>query len=470
MKTVRHLSHALALLLVAGLCFISAPTMEVSASPVVSTFATVTNPTTGVAVDAAGNVYIAQNSSVLKVTPGGTSTFATGVGTPLTLTFDSSGNLYVAGLMSAIYKVTPSGTVSTYATGMSIVYGMAFGPNGNLYVGDLGPSLKVVAPNGTVSTLGIGLGDASGVAVDANNNVYVADTGGGAGSNIYKVAPDGTTTLVATMQYASPYGLAFGPDGNLYVSTYYSGVVAEVGLDGTVTVIAQLNQSGNELAIDSSGNIYVANYPHNTVTLIAGAITPIHTISYASGGGTGTLPTQSSLTQSATFTVSANTLTYPGYDFAGWNDGTHTYQPGDTYTVGTSNVTLTAVWVLHPTIHSLPSAPSSVSASITNGIATVSFAPGNTGNLPTFDEIDMFINGQYFGNVCNVAIFTSCEISNLQPNSKYSFSVTAVNAIGIATSAISNTVSYSSASTTAPKISVSPATTPVSKYFSVRFG
>ncbi len=436
----------------------------------VSTFATVNDPTTGVAVDAAGNVYITQNSSVLKVTPGGTSTFVTGVGTPLALAFDDSGNLYVAGLTSLIYKVTPNGTVSTYATGMGLVYGMAFGPNGNLYVGDNNSSLKVVAPDGTVSTLGSGLGAAAGVAVDSNGDVYVNDFGGGSGSNIYRVAPSGFTTLVATIPYSGPYGLAFGPDGNLYASTYYSGTVAEIGLGGSVTTIANLHESGNELAIDSNGNIYVANYPHNNVTLISGAITPIRTVSYASGGGTGTLPSQSPLAQSSTFTVPGNTLTYPGYDFAGWSDGTHTYQPGDTYTVGTSNVTLTAVWVLHPTIHSLPSAPSSVSASIANGIATVSFAPGNTGNLPTFDEIDMFINGQYFGNVCNVAIFTSCEISNLQPNSKYSFSVTAVNAIGIATSAISNTVSYSSASTTAPKISVSPAISPVVKYVSVRFG
>ncbi len=73
--------------------------------------------------------------------------------------------------------------------------------------------------------------------------------------------------------------------------------------------------------------------------------TPTHTVTYANGGGTGTLPTQSPVSEGASFIVASGaTLSRAGFTFAGWNDGTNTYAAGSTYTMGTSNVTLTAQW------------------------------------------------------------------------------------------------------------------------------
>jgi uncharacterized repeat protein (TIGR02543 family) len=70
-----------------------------------------------------------------------------------------------------------------------------------------------------------------------------------------------------------------------------------------------------------------------------------HAVTYALGGGTGTLPTQGNVVTAGTFSVASGSgVTRTGYTFAGWNDGTTTYQPGDTYTMGASNVTLTAQW------------------------------------------------------------------------------------------------------------------------------
>jgi hypothetical protein len=103
-----------------------------------------------------------------------------------------------------------------------------------------------------------------------------------------------------------------------------------------------------------------------------------------------------------------------------------------------------------PIVYSKPTAPSNVTASLSNGTATVSFTPGTSGNLPTYNQIDMFINGQAFGNVCNVTGATSCPITNLGPNVSFSFSVTAVNSKGSATSAVSNAVSYASPTTVPP--------------------
>ena len=114
--------------------------------------------------------------------------------------------------------------------------------------------------------------------------------------------------------------------------------------------------------------------------------------------------------------------------------------------VGTNGlVTITPLAL--PIVYSKPTAPSNVTASLSNGTATVSFTPGTSGNLPTYNQIDMFINGQAFGNVCNVTGATSCPITNLGPNVSFSFSVTAVNSKGSATSAVSNSVSYASTPT-----------------------
>lgn len=75
--------------------------------------------------------------------------------------------------------------------------------------------------------------------------------------------------------------------------------------------------------------------------------TPKHTITYSLGTGTGTTPTQTDVREGSSFTVAAapDDLTAPtGKEFKCWNDGTTDYDAGDTYTMGTSNVTLTAVY------------------------------------------------------------------------------------------------------------------------------
>lgn len=74
-----------------------------------------------------------------------------------------------------------------------------------------------------------------------------------------------------------------------------------------------------------------------------------HSVTYAQNGGTGTAPTQANVMETGTFTVaSGSALTKTGYTFAGWNDGVNDYAVGDTYTMSTSDVTLTAQWTLNP--------------------------------------------------------------------------------------------------------------------------
>jgi uncharacterized repeat protein (TIGR02543 family) len=72
-----------------------------------------------------------------------------------------------------------------------------------------------------------------------------------------------------------------------------------------------------------------------------------YTVSYNTNSATGSAPTQAARTIGQTFSVAAATgLTRTGYSFGGWSDGSNTYQPGDVYTVASSNVTFIAQWNL----------------------------------------------------------------------------------------------------------------------------
>ena len=190
-----------------------------------------------------------------------------------------------------------------------------------------------------------------------------------------------------------------------------------------------------------------------------------HTVAYAPGTGSGSVPSQPAQGTGGTFSVAANSLTNPGFNFAGWSDGSTTYQPGSTYTVGTSDVTLTALWTAQapPIVYSKPTAPSNVTANMSSGSVIVSFSPGSSGNLPTYDQIDMYINGVLAGNVCNVTGASSCPIANLGPDAVFTFTVTAINSRGSALSALSNSVSYASPSVAPPTTTTTTTVPPAKK-------
>ena len=127
---------------------------------------------------------------------------------------------------------------------------------------------------------------------------------------------------------------------------------------------------------------------------------------------------------------------------------------------GNGSVSITVISCSLQTVFSKPTAPSSVSASMSSGTALVSFSPGSSGNLPTYNQIDMYINGVLAGNVCNVSGASSCPISNLGPDVSFTFTVTAINSKGSAVSALSNSVSYASPSFAMPTTTTTTTTVP----------
>lgn len=178
---------------------------------------------TGTAVDALGNIYVAdhENNCIRKITPAGiVSTLAGSPGAgyvdgagatakfngPFTLTLDAQGNLFVAdGGNSTIRKITPAGLVSSYCgagpNSAGTIDGnlstarfssprcVAFDAQGNLYVTDISVHrIRKISTTGAVTTIAgstqgyaDGIGTAAqfnfpnGITVDAQGVIYVSD-------------------------------------------------------------------------------------------------------------------------------------------------------------------------------------------------------------------------------------------------------------------------------------------------------
>lgn len=250
---------------------------------------------TGVAFDGAGNVIVGDqfNERIRKIAPDGTTTtlagngqhgFADGPGSTAQFSFpagvavDQAGFVYVAEFDgSRIRKVAPDGTTSTLA-----------GNGNNGFVDGTG------GPNGATQFY-----NPAGVAVDGVGFVYVADA---QNERIRKVAPDGTTTTLTgngtlgfvdgtggpngSTQFFYPAGVTRDGAGTVYVADTSGARIRKVAPDGTTTTLAgngtpgYVDGSGGAsgttelhfpvgMAVDSAGNVYVADHDNNSIRKIA---------------------------------------------------------------------------------------------------------------------------------------------------------------------------------------------------------
>jgi sugar lactone lactonase YvrE len=254
----------------------------------------------GLAVDAVGNLYIAEfnNNRVRRVSPDGIiTTFRSNLSSPTYLAFDAAGSLFISDSGNyRIRKVSPDRIMTTVAGGghpasgngdggpateAALVWphGVTVDREGNLFIADWGnaavplrPRIRRVSPDGIITTVaGTGtqgysgdggpateamLGTPTGLATDAAGNLYIAETGtiyGGSGSRVRKVSPDGIITTVAGKGPSGssgdggpatdawlnwPAGLVVDSAGNLFITEWLGHRVRKVSPDGIISTVA----------------------------------------------------------------------------------------------------------------------------------------------------------------------------------------------------------------------------------------
>ncbi len=203
---------------------------------------------------------------------------------PLGVVIDAAGNVYISdGSNNRIRKVNTSGVISTIGGGEG---------NGN-------PATAISA--GPV-----------GVVVDGSGNMYVADADN---NRIFKINGSGVTSTVAgngtpgysgdgsaasAGQLAAPSGIAIDGSGNVYIADQYNNVVRKVtALSGLISTIAGNGTAGyvadggaatateinfpSGVAVDGSGNVYIADQGNNRIRKVNGS----GIISTIAGTGTG---------------------------------------------------------------------------------------------------------------------------------------------------------------------------------------
>jgi sugar lactone lactonase YvrE len=240
-------------------------------------------------VTQAGSSYVLAPAPV-------TTLVGSGLNQPYGVAVDGAGNVYMADYGNNALKkwAAADGTITTLVgSGLNQPFGVAVDGAGNVYIAEAFTNnviKKWAAADRTTTTLvGSGLNQPFGVAVDGAGNVYIAETG----NNAIKewVAVSHTVTTLVSSGLNDPYGVAVDGAGNVYIADAYNNAIKKwVAAEGTITTLVDGLYCPLGVAVDRAGNVYIADTWHNAIKELPRAFVDPTPRLVACGAGADGLP------------------------------------------------------------------------------------------------------------------------------------------------------------------------------------
>jgi len=196
-----------------------------------------------------------------------------GLNSPFGLAFNDEGQLFVSTWDDGtILNIDNDGSWSIYASGLGTPYNLAF-RNSNLFLTDYdGGPVNMITPEGDVYPYGesLELQNPTGLAFNPEGELFVAEDENG---RIYKISSDGGTWELFVEGLDGPASMAFDDSGNLFVGEdlwvggEFVGAIDIFYPDGTMDVFANLTDPDG-ICFDKSDNLYVGRSEAGQVTKI----------------------------------------------------------------------------------------------------------------------------------------------------------------------------------------------------------
>ncbi len=306
----------------------------------------------GVAVDAAGDLFIANSgdNDVVKVAADGTvTTLPAGFGGDYPLNFpesvavDGGGDVFI-GLYGPYVVEVPAGcTQQSCVTGLgegslAEATAVAVDAAGDLFVGDQTQQRVVEFPASNPGSMSVVYHpggethfEPTGLAVDLAGDVYVADFGD---KEVLEIPAGESTPTVVGSGWISPEGVALDAAGDLYVADFGLQEIVEIPTGCTSSACQIIVATANELslgggsgsgsnfqpygvAVDSKGDVYIADLGLNRVDTIlqqsVGLTFSESSVGYISAGGPESIILQNIGNQALTATYPSPVITNPSF-------------------------------------------------------------------------------------------------------------------------------------------------------------